>query len=90
MDNKPLSAWNSRVFLNASISILTTAYATALMHGVSSFIAQSKWLYFKSQERKRNLYHLEEFDWASRGAWGSILLLINVPWNLATIGAFVT
>ncbi|KAJ6049190.1 hypothetical protein N7444_005906 [Penicillium canescens] len=88
MDDKPLSAWRGRVSLNATISILTTAYTTALMHGVSTFIGQSKWLHFKNGPRK--LADFEIFDGASRGVWGSILLLTTVKWNLATIGAFIT
>ncbi|KAL2847777.1 hypothetical protein BJY01DRAFT_234169 [Aspergillus pseudoustus] len=88
MDNKPLDDWTGRVSLNATISILTTACTTLLMHSVSSFIGQSKWLHFKSAPRK--LSHLEIFDGASRGVWGSILLLANIPWNLAAIGAFIT
>ena len=88
MEGKPLSDWNARVSLSATISILTTAYTTALMHGVSSFIAQLKWLYFKDGPKR--LSHLETFDGASRGVWGSILLLTNVKWNLATIGAVIT
>ncbi|GLI80471.1 hypothetical protein PoHVEF18_008826 [Penicillium ochrochloron] len=52
MDNKPLSAWHGRVSLNATISILTTACTTALMHGVSTFIGQSKWLHFKNIIRR--------------------------------------
>ncbi|KAF9888051.1 hypothetical protein FE257_009316 [Aspergillus nanangensis] len=88
MDNKPLSAWRGRISLNATISILTTACTTALMHGVSAFIAQSKWLHFKNGPRK--LADFETFDGASRGVWGSILLLTTIKWNLATIGAFVT
>ncbi|KAL5041484.1 hypothetical protein BDW71DRAFT_167401 [Aspergillus fruticulosus] len=88
MDNKPLSAWTGRVSLNATISILTTACTTALMHGVSTFIGQSKWLHFKKGPRK--LSHLEIFDGASRGVWGSILLLTTIPFNLAAIGAFIT
>ncbi|KAL4999754.1 hypothetical protein BDV10DRAFT_163806 [Aspergillus recurvatus] len=88
MDNKPLSAWTGRVSLNATISILTTACTAALMHGVSTFISQSKWLHFKKGPRK--LSHLEIFDGASRGVWGSILLLTTIPFNIATIGAFIT
>jgi hypothetical protein len=88
MDNKPLSAWRGRVSLNATISILTTACTTALMHGVSTFIGQSKWLHFKNGPRK--LADFETIDGASRGVWGSILLLTTVKWNLATIGAFIT
>jgi hypothetical protein len=88
MDDKPLSAWRGRISLNATISILTTAYTTALMHGVSTFIGQSKWLHFQNGSRK--LADFEIFDGASRGVWGSILLLTTVKWNLATIGAFIT
>ncbi|KAJ0419140.1 hypothetical protein BJY00DRAFT_166311 [Aspergillus carlsbadensis] len=88
MDNKPLSAWRGRVSLNATISILTTACATALMHGVSVFISQLKWLYFKNGPHK--LMDFEIFDEASRGVWGAVLLLTTVKWNLATIGAFIT
>ncbi|KAL4737945.1 hypothetical protein BDV11DRAFT_206339 [Aspergillus similis] len=88
MDNKPLSAWTGPVSLNATISILTTACTTALMHGVSTFIGQSKWLHFKTGPRK--LSHLEIFDRASRGVWGSILLVTTIPFNIATIGAFIT
>lgn len=88
MNNKPLHKWNSRISLNASISILTTAYAMALMHGVSTFIGQAKWLHFRDKPRK--LADLETFDQASRGLWGSALLLTTVKWNLATIGAVIT
>ncbi|KAL7926624.1 hypothetical protein ACQKWADRAFT_328334 [Trichoderma austrokoningii] len=88
MDNKPLSAWTSRVSLSASISILTTAYAIALMHGVGEFIGQYKWLHFK--DKPRQLSELKTFDQASRGVWGSALLLTTVKWNLATIGAVIT
>ncbi|KAL4907805.1 hypothetical protein BDW74DRAFT_148102 [Aspergillus multicolor] len=88
MDNKPLAAWKSPISLSASISILTTACATALMHGVSTFIGQLKWLYFKKSSQK--LSHLDTFDGASRGVWGSILLLTTVRWNIATIGAVIT
>ncbi|KAJ5593220.1 hypothetical protein N7537_010124 [Penicillium hordei] len=88
MDNKPLSAWRGGISLNATVSILTTACTTALMHGVSSFIGQSKWLHFKNGPRK--LTDFETFDGASRGVWGSIMMLTTVKWNIATIGAFIT
>jgi hypothetical protein len=42
MDNKRFIAWNSRVSLNATVSILTTTCTTALIHEVSTFIKQSK------------------------------------------------
>lgn len=88
MDNKPLSAWSGLFSLNATISILTTAYVIVLMQGVSTFIGQSKWLYFMNKPRK--LADFETFDKASRDVWGAILLLTTVKWNLATIGAVIT
>ncbi|KAL9480707.1 hypothetical protein ACSS6W_005493 [Trichoderma asperelloides] len=87
MDNKPLSAWNGLISLNATISVLTTAYAIVLMHGVSTFIGQAKWLYIKTKPRR--LADFEIFDRASRDIWGSVLLLTTVRWNLATIGAVI-
>ncbi|KAL6909151.1 hypothetical protein GGI43DRAFT_169424 [Trichoderma evansii] len=87
MDNKPLSAWDGLFSLNATISILTTAYTIALMQGVSTFIGQAKWLYFKTEPRR--LADFETFDKASRDVWGSVLLLTTVKWNLATFGAVI-
>ncbi|KAL4740403.1 hypothetical protein BDV11DRAFT_204324 [Aspergillus similis] len=88
MDGKRLDEWRGPVSLTATISILTTAYASALMHSVSSFIGQLKWLHFKDGPRR--LSHLETFDKASRGVLGALLLLTSVNWNLATIGAVIT
>ncbi|EFZ04468.2 hypothetical protein MAA_01542 [Metarhizium robertsii ARSEF 23] len=88
MDNKPLSAWNSIVSLNAAISILTTAHGAALMHGVGNFIGQIKWLHFK--EGVDRLENLQKFDEASRGPWGSFMFLATVKPNLATLGALIT
>ncbi|KAL4757787.1 DUF3176 domain-containing protein [Aspergillus foveolatus] len=88
MDNKPLSAWTGRVSLNATLSTLTTTYTTALMHSVSTFISQFKWLHFKKGRRK--VSHLQIFDRESRGVWGSILFVTTMPSNNATIGAYIT
>ncbi|KAJ0158342.1 hypothetical protein CTA2_11811 [Colletotrichum tanaceti] len=88
VDGEPLSAWTLPISLNALISVMTTACSAALMHGVSEFISQLKWLQFKN-ERER-LENFQKFDEASRGPWGSLKFLASVKWNLATIGAFVT
>lgn len=88
MDNKPLSAWNSIVSLNAAILILITAHGAALMHGVGNFIGQIKWLYF--EEGVNKLKKLQKFDEASRGPWGAFMFLATVKPNLATLGALIT
>ncbi|RGP71229.1 hypothetical protein FLONG3_7179 [Fusarium longipes] len=38
----------------------------------------------------RDLYNIERFDQASRGPYGSMLFIFRVPWNIATLGAFIT
>ncbi|KAH6873906.1 hypothetical protein B0T10DRAFT_588399 [Thelonectria olida] len=83
-----LSAWDIPVSLNAVISILTTACSAALMHGVSEFISQLKWLHFKDGPEK--LKDFETFDEASRGPWGSLKFLFKGGFNLATLGALIT
>ena len=88
MDGKPLSKWTSGISLNATIAVLSTACAAALMHGVSEFIGQLKWLHFKNGPKK--LAHLEMFDSASRGPWGALCFLGTIKWNLATLGALIT
>ncbi|CEJ92004.1 hypothetical protein VHEMI07685 [[Torrubiella] hemipterigena] len=88
MNGKPLSAWPGPVSLNTVVSILSTACTAALMHGVSAFIGQLKWLQFKQEPQK--LSHFEKFDEASRGPWGSAVFLTTVKWNLATLGAAIT
>ncbi|KAJ5378344.1 uncharacterized protein N7496_005753 [Penicillium cataractarum] len=88
MDNKPLSDWSAPISLSATISIMTTSYAAAVMHGVSQFMGQLKWLYFKTGPKK--LSHFESFDAATRGLWGSLMFITTIKWNLATIGAFIT
>lgn len=87
-NGKPVSDWTFRISLSATIAILSTISSAALMHNVSSFISQLKWLYFKKEPRR--LHQFELFDEASRGPYGSIIFLFGVKWNLATIGAFIT
>jgi hypothetical protein len=88
MDNEPLSTWTIPLSLNTIISIMTSACTAALIHGVSAFIGQAKWLRFKNGPHK--LAEFGKFDEASRGIWGSLVLITTVPWSLATLGAIIT
>ena len=75
--------------LNALISILATASKAALLAVVAAVISQLKWCWFSSDSRK--LQDLQSFDDASRGVFGSILLLLGLQGRyLASIGAVVT
>ncbi|KAL6892299.1 hypothetical protein GGI43DRAFT_430070 [Trichoderma evansii] len=67
------------------LETLSSIAALGLVIGVSTFIGQAKWLYFKSKPCR--LADFEIFNKASRDVWGSLLLLTTVKWNLATVGA---
>ncbi|EWZ83205.1 hypothetical protein FOWG_13131 [Fusarium oxysporum f. sp. lycopersici MN25] len=88
MRNKPYFEWPLSISINTTIAILSTACTATMMHNVSAFIGQLKWLHFKRSSRR--VYNVERFDEASRGPLGAILLIFRVPWNLATLGATIT
>lgn len=67
--------------LNAIIAALATVSRAALMVPVASTIMQELWLFFAKEAEKTTcssrLSHLDLFDSASRGTWGSLTLLVN-------------
>jgi len=74
--------------LNAVISILATASRTALLAVVAATIGQLKWCWFTASKR---LQDMQSFDNASRGALGSVTMLLSMPAGyLASLGAAVT
>ncbi|KAJ5322669.1 hypothetical protein N7452_010958 [Penicillium brevicompactum] len=89
MHNKPLTAWRTRIpSLSATISILTTASAAAIMYSVSAFVGQYKWIYFK--EKPRELADFGKIDDVSRSTFGSLKWLVTTKPNIATLGAIIT
>jgi hypothetical protein len=60
------------ITLNAFISILSAIAKAAMILPVSECIGQLKWLWFKEERR---LSDFLAFDNASRGPWGSLVLL---------------
>lgn len=88
MRNKPYREWPLSISINTIIAIMSTACTAAMMHNVSAFIGQLKWLHFRRSSQ--SVYDVERFDEASRGPLGAILLICRLPWNLATLGAFIT
>lgn len=76
------------ITLNALISILATASKTALLYLVGSALSQLKWCWF---QKDRRVQDIQSFDDASRGPWGSVILLLELKWrSFASIGALVT
>ncbi|KAF9741584.1 hypothetical protein PMIN02_004195 [Paraphaeosphaeria minitans] len=88
-DQKLPKHWAMNITLNAYISILSRAASAALMLPISEGIGQLKWSWFQGQSKKMSDF--EMFDNASRGPWGSLILLFRTRGRtLAALGAVVT
>lgn len=72
-DGETLPQWRSGITLNAMISVFAAIAKAALLFPVTESISQLKWVWFATESRK--LQDFEAFDNASKGLWGSILLL---------------
>ena len=87
--NLPLPEWPYNISINSLLAIIVVAMKAAMLLITAEGLSQLKWAWFK---RRRPLQDLTRYDRASRGPWGSLLLL----WTLrsrnivASIGAFVT
>jgi hypothetical protein len=81
--------WIMGITLNTYISILSRAASAALMLPVSEALGQLKWSWFQGSSKKMSDF--EMFDNASRGPWGSLVLLVRTKGAaLAALGALVT
>lgn len=72
-EDRLLSTWGAPLTINAVVSILTTLLKGTLALPVAEGISQLKWMWFS--KRDQNLADMELYDSASRGPWGSFLLL---------------
>lgn len=92
LKDKPLAKWHlskhTPLTLNAFISILSKMAGAALLLPVSEALGQLKWSWFL--EHSKQMWDFEIFDNASRGPWGSMLLLIRTKVRaLAAVGAII-
>jgi hypothetical protein len=88
--DQPLPRWPKMISINSLIAIFTALMRAAIIFPVAQGtltiirmhvesilirvgISQAKWLWFRHQPR--NLIDFEQLDGASRGPWGSFLLL---------------
>jgi len=85
--DQPLRKWPLGLTLN---TILSKVASAALILPISEAIGQLKWSWFRGKT-SRNALDFEIFDKASRGAWGSFLLLFRTKGrSLAAMGALLT
>ncbi|PVH91779.1 hypothetical protein DM02DRAFT_545137 [Periconia macrospinosa] len=86
---KRIPNWPGSLTLNAFIAILSKVSGAALILPVSEALGQLKWTWF--QGHSKTMWDFEIFDNASRGPWGSFLLLIRTKGKaLAALGALIT
>ncbi|KAF2789282.1 hypothetical protein K505DRAFT_215529, partial [Melanomma pulvis-pyrius CBS 109.77] len=76
--------------LNTCISILSKVAFISLILPVSKALGLLEWSWLQDSNAKKKLWDFEIFDNASRGNWGSLLLILRTKGKLATaIGAAV-
>lgn len=87
--DKPLPQWPSLISINSLVAIFTAIMKATLMVPVVEGLSQLKWVWFRHAESKP-LDDFEAFDMASRGPWGSFLLMLKLRCrHLAVVGAFI-
>lgn len=93
LQDDKLSNWTldrrTGLTLNAYISVLSKMAGASLILPVSEALGQLKWSWFL--QHSKQMWDFEIFDNASRGPWGSLLLLIRTKGKaLAALGAMIT
>lgn len=72
-NGRALAWWTFFFQPNTVVSILAMVSKASMMLVVSACLSQLKWRHF--QRRPRPLSHLQVFDDASRGPWGSLIFV---------------
>ncbi|KAI2615550.1 hypothetical protein GGR54DRAFT_612919 [Hypoxylon sp. NC1633] len=86
--DRPLPRWPFSITINALISTLATISRSALLVSVTAALGQRTWA--RLNKGQHPLSDLETYDGASRGPWGSIILLWSTrASDLASLGAVV-
>jgi hypothetical protein len=72
-DGKEIPQWKLGITINAFISILSGFAKSALLLPTAEALGQLKWNWFS--KKPRTMMDFEVLDSASRGPWGSFVLL---------------
>ncbi|KAJ4295088.1 hypothetical protein N0V90_007097 [Kalmusia sp. IMI 367209] len=86
---KAVLDWSFSIQPASLVAIFSTIAKSALVVPLAASLSQLKWRYF---ERPRTLSHMQDFDDASRGPMGAMLLLWKVKGTalLSSVAAAVT
>ncbi|KAF2671138.1 hypothetical protein BT63DRAFT_423379 [Microthyrium microscopicum] len=77
-EGKPLPQWPFSISINALIAVFTAMLKAGVALPLSEGISQLKWQAAKSHEQR--LIDMEDYDSASRSAWGSFQFVFNPRW----------
>lgn len=86
VDGLPVEDWSYAILPNTILSILTNITKTAIMVPIAACLSQMKWDHF--HYRANSLDHLQLYDDASRGPWGSFILLVTGRAKVISAWAF--
>lgn len=86
VDGLPVEDWSYAILPNTILSILTNITKTAIMVPIAACLSQMKWDHF--HDRANSLDHLQLYDDASRGPWGSFILLVTGRAKVISAWAF--
>jgi len=87
LHDQPFDKWPPGLTI---ITVLSKIASAALILPISEAIGQLKWTWFHGKNSK-DPFDFEIFDKASRGAWGSFMLLCRTKGkSLAALGALIT
>jgi len=80
-DGREVPNWPVSLNLNSLVAIYATVLRALLLFAIAGILSQEKWYWLS---RPRPLRNLDDFDLASRGAWGSARLLPVLPVTFAS------
>ncbi|KAK8135555.1 hypothetical protein PG984_003495 [Apiospora sp. TS-2023a] len=87
--DQPVPEWPFDITINALVSALSTVMGSALLVPLSGIIGQAKWSWVAKGHRK--LADMVVYDEASRGPWGSLMLLLKKGFREPiALGAVIT
>ncbi|KAI0473743.1 hypothetical protein GGR56DRAFT_547729 [Xylariaceae sp. FL0804] len=93
-DGKLQPDWNSDLQFSTVVIFIMTAFRLSLKAVIENCVSQAAWIWVSSFRKGKTEARLEDFkmfDDASRGLWGSIVLLWRMRLShLACVGAFIT
>ncbi|KAI3317052.1 hypothetical protein HD806DRAFT_395974 [Xylariaceae sp. AK1471] len=85
----PLPDWPFGITFNALISTLSAISSSSLIAVVSNIMGQQKWV--RLSRGKQTLSDINKLEEASRGPWGSLVLLFRArEWDISVVGALGT